>query len=137
MPTRKSKIIKEPIRDITNTANNSPSEIDNHPETMIFTGFSKLPANAGLLHSPTSLAIELEVDPYDMRIVDAACTCIPALGQKLLTTLMVGRKITEGFDDVINAIRERYLSVTQRALIAAIDDLERRYLEFAGTKDFM
>jgi hypothetical protein len=100
------------------------------PPTLIFAGFARLPANAGVPHGGGVLALELEVDPYDMRIVDAACDCVPALGQKFLTGLLVGRKLEDGLADTVAEIRARYFSITQRAMIAALEDVLRRYQEF-------
>ncbi len=100
------------------------------PPTFIFAGFARLPAGAGVLHGEGVLALELEVDPYDMRIVDAACDCIPALGQKFLTGLLVGSILNDGLADTVAAIRSRYFSITQRAMIAAVQDLLKRYEEF-------
>ena len=100
------------------------------PPTLIFAGFARLPANAGAPYGGGVLALELEVDPYDMRIVDAACDCIPALGQKFLVGLLVGSKLDDGLADTVAEIRTRYFSITQRAMIAALQDLLKRYEEF-------
>lgn len=100
------------------------------PPTLIFAGFARLPANAGVPHGGGVLALELEVDPYDMRIVDAACDCIPALGEKFLLGLLVGKKLEHGLRDVVVEIRARYFSITQRAMIAALEDVLKRYDEF-------
>lgn len=100
------------------------------PPTLIFAGFARLPANAGVPQGGGVLALELEVDPYDMRIVDVACDCIPALGQKFLMGLLAGRKLEDGLKDVVMEIRARYFSITQRAMIAALEDVLRRYEEF-------
>lgn len=75
------------------------------------------------------MALEVEVDPYDMRIVDAACDCLPALGRKLLVSLLVGRKLEDGLTGVIADVRSRYSSITQRAMIAALEDVLRRCAE--------
>ncbi len=75
------------------------------------------------------VALEVEVDPYDMRIVDAACDCLPALGRKLLVSLLVGRKLEDGLTGVIADVRSRYSSITQRAMIAALEDVLRRCAE--------
>ncbi len=100
------------------------------PPTLIFAGFARLPANAGVPHGGGVLALELEVDPYDMRIVDAACDCIPSLGQKFLIGLLAGRKFEDGLEDIIAEIRARYFSITQRAMIAALEDVLKRYEEY-------
>jgi len=100
--------------------------VSNHPPTFVLAGFAKLPVKI-----PGDLTLELEVDPYDMRIVDAACSSLPALGQKLLVGLLVGRT----FDDLegaIGQIRARYVGATQRAMIAFLEDALRRYEELRG-----
>ena len=104
------------------------------PPTIIFAGFARLPANAGTPYGGGVLALELEVDPYDMRIVDAACDCLPALGQKFLIGLFVGRFLDDGLDEAVGEIRSRYFSITQRAMIAALEDALRRYEEFKKGK---
>ncbi len=109
---------------------------DQAPPTLIFSGFARLPANAGTPYGGGVLALELEVDPYDMRIVDAACGSIPALGSKFLTELLVGRQFEDGFENAMLAIRARYRSITQRAMIAALEDALRRFKEFREEKNF-
>ena len=96
--------------------------MSNHPPTFILAGFAKLPAKV-----PGDLTLELEVDPYDMRIVDAACSCLPALGQKLL----VGTRLDD-LEGAIGQIRARYVGATQRAMIASLEDALRRYEELRG-----
>lgn len=104
------------------------------PPTLIFAGFSRLPANSCTPHGGGVLALEVEVDPYDLRIVDADCNCLPALGQKFLVGLLVGRKMDDGLADIATEIRSQYFSITQRAMIAALEDLLKRYEEYKQKK---
>ena len=101
-----------------------------HPDTVIFSGFARLPANAANIYMAGVLAVEIEVDPYDMKIVDAACKCLPPLGQKFLVGLLVGNKIDDDMEDVIKTIRARYFSTAQRAMIAALEDVQKNYREY-------
>jgi len=101
-----------------------------HPPTIIFGGFARLPANAAHMYASGVLAVELEVDPYDMKVVDAACNCLPALGQKFLIGILVGKKLDDGLEHAIKEIRARYFSTAQRAMIAALEDVLRNYKEF-------
>ncbi len=105
-----------------------------HPPTIFFAGFSKLPANASVSYGTGVLMLEVEVDPYDMRIVDAACNCLPALGEKFLVGLLAGNRIDSGIEPAIKAIRTRYFSLTKRAMIAALEDLKKRYDEFCALR---
>ena len=101
-----------------------------HPDTVIFSGFARLPANAANIYMAGVLAVEIEVDPYDMKIVDAAGNCLPPLGQKFLVGLLVGNKIDDDMEDVIKTIRARYFSTAQRAMIAALEDVQKNYREY-------
>ena len=78
--------------------------------------------------------LELEVDSHNMRIIDAACDNLPALGEKFLRELLIGKEVEEGLKQAIEEIRERYSAVTQKAVIASIEDLLRRYREFQKTR---
>ncbi len=102
---------------------------DQTPPTLVFAGFARLPEGARVSSGGGVVALEVEVDPYDMRIVDAACDCLPALGRKLLVSLLVGRKLEDGLTGVIADVRSRYSGITQRAMIAAIEDVLRRCKE--------
>lgn len=101
-----------------------------HPDTVIFGGFARLPANAASMYAVGVLAVEIEVDPYDMKVVDAACNCLPPLGQKFLVGLLVGNRIEDGLEDAIKTIRVRYFSTAQRAMIAALEDVQKNYREY-------
>lgn len=105
-------------------------EKSTHPPTVIFGGFARLPANAVSMFAVGVLAVEIEVDPYNMKVVDAACNCLPPLGQKLLVGLLVGNKIENGLEEAIKKIRARYFSTAQRAMIAALEDVQKHYREY-------
>lgn len=81
------------------------------------------------------MALEVEVDPYDMRIVDVACDCLPALGRKFLVTLLVGSRLEDGLTGAIRAIRSRYFGIVQRAMIAAVEDVLRRCTERGAKRE--
>jgi hypothetical protein len=116
-------------------SSNSDSLKRSNPPTIIFAGFARLPANASMPSNSSTLAIELEVDPFDMRIVDVACSSLPTLGEKFLTSLLVGKRIDGNKEEVFNEIRSRYMSTTQRAMIAAIEDAFKRFEEFQKIKE--
>lgn len=97
-----------------------------HPETIIVAGFARLPANATSAAGPGALTIEFEVDPYTMRFVDASCNCLSPLGQKLLEQIMIGAPVKDGIESAIGQIRRRYFGSTQRAFIAALEDVNKQ-----------
>ena len=104
------------------------------PPTFIFSGYAKTPANAITPFGSGILALEIEVDPYDLKIVDAACECLPSLGRKFVITSLVGKTVEDGLKAAVREVRDRYYGITQRAIISAIEDLFRHFLEFKQKK---
>ena len=102
------------------------AEHSTHPETLIVAGFARLPANAVSMCGSGTLAIEFELDPYSMRFVDASCNCLSPLGQKLLEQTMIGAPVADGIETAIAQIRRRYFGTTQRAFIAALEDVNKQ-----------
>lgn len=104
------------------------------PSTLIFSGISRLPENVTAKHVYGYLSVELEVDPVDFKIVDASCTLLPSLGEKILINALVGYQIEEGIKNAIKEIESRFYSTTKRAVIAAIEDAYKKYMDYIKEK---
>ena len=117
-----------------NTSNDRKFEKEITPSTYILGGFSKLPANAILPDGSSNLAIEIEIDPYDNCIIDFSCDCLPGIGNKFLIALLLGKTVDESLKNAMVEIRKRYFSIIQRALIAALEDVQRRFHELQREK---
>lgn len=104
------------------------------PSTLIFSGISRLPENVTAKHVFGYLSVELEVDPVDYKIVDASCTLLPSLGEKILINALVGYQIEEGIKNAIKEIENRFYSTTKRAVIAAIEDAYKKYMDYVKEK---
>ena len=74
--------------------------------------------------------MHLELDPYDMRVVDGACTHLSPIEESFVRNLLIGEVMDECLDRAIREVRKRYFSVTRRAMIAALEDVSRRYAEY-------
>lgn len=104
------------------------------PGTLIFCGNSKLPQNVTARHVFGYLSVELEVDPVGFKIVDVSCTLLPALGEKILVNALIGCNIEEGVKNAVEEIENRFFSTTKRAVIAAIEDVHKRYKDYLKEK---
>jgi len=104
------------------------------PKTLIFCGNSRLPENVTAKHVFGYFSVELEVDPVDFRIIDASCTLLPSLGEKVLLNALVGYEVEEGIENAVNEIEGRFFSTTKRAIIAAIEDAYKRYTDYLKEK---
>jgi len=103
------------------------------PKTLIFSGNARLPENVTAKHVFGYLSIELEVDPVNFKIADVSCTLLPSLGEKVLVNALMGCEIEEGIKNAVSEIESRFFSTTKRAIIAAVEDAHRRYVDY--TKD--
>lgn len=104
--------------------------MSNEVKTIICAGYARLPRSITADNVYGSLAVELEIDPSESKVVDAVCTIIPSLGEKFVLDLLIGYDLNEGVELILREIRSRYFNVTQKALISAIDEAYRKYLEF-------
>jgi len=99
--------------------------------TLIFSGTSQLPAKACAPGGSGVLTLEVAVDRRSMTVVDAACGGVPTLGARLVADLLVGRPAEPGLRLAAEQVRLRYFHTCQRALVAAIEDVQRCLREFA------
>ena len=104
------------------------------PKTIVFCGVSRLPENITAKHVYGYLTLEIEVDPVDFKIVDLSCTLVPSLGEKLLMNALLGYEVESGIKNAIREIDARFVSTTKRAVIAAIEDVYARYIEYRKRK---
>jgi len=115
----------------------SKAEVERYklrPKTLVFCGNSRLPENVTAKHVFGYLSIELEIDSMDLKIVDVSCTLLPTLGEKILMNALMGHEIEEGVKNAVNEIENRFFSTTKRAIIAAIEDAYKRYVDYVREK---
>jgi len=102
-------------------------------KTVIFAGFSRLPENVSSKYVYGCFGLEVEVDIDKGIIVDASCTLLPSLGEKLLLGLLVSNSM-DNLGEVVKEIEERYQSACQRAIVATLEQINKRYISFKKGK---
>lgn len=103
-------------------------------KTIICAGYARLPKSITADQAYGVLGVEIEVDPREGKVVDAVCTVVPSLGEKFILDLLVGYDLKEGIDPIVREIRRRYFNIAQKAVISAVDEAYRKYLEFKKTE---
>ena len=98
--------------------------------TLFFTGYSRFPENTSSHHVFGILSLEVEIDPKTYQIVDASCTLLPSLGEKFLMDTLIGEDMRSGLCSAIEQVESRYFSSEKKAIIAAIKDAQRQFIEF-------
>ncbi len=88
--------------------------------TVIFVGHARLPHSLSPRDSSPVVSVELETDTQSGEIVSVGANAVPALGTRLLSTVLVGHNINENPDDLVNQIRRRYICPSQKAVSTAV-----------------
>lgn len=98
-------------------------------ETLLFTGYARLPENIASRQGNDLLTLELEVDLITDLIVDASCSCIPALGQKFILDLLIGYDLKQTLGGPKDEIQRYFRGPAKRAVIAALEKAYAGYLK--------
>ncbi len=97
------------------------------PETIILSGSAKLPEEAVGNDACKRLTIEIEIKLVDSTIVDFSCTGIPFLEEKILRNALLGKRVEMAIENAVLQVTERFRTATKKALIAALQDVYRRF----------
>jgi len=52
---------------------------------------------------------------------------LPSLGEKIVYNGLLGNEVEEGIKNTIQQLEGRFLSITKRAAIAALEEVHKRY----------
>jgi len=113
------------IMDINNSEKCVPAT-----KTVILCGTSRLPENVTAKHVFGFFTLEIEVEPADFQIVNAACTMCPSLGEKMLLKSLIGYEVEEGIKNAVESVNTRFFSTNKKAVAAALRDLHIGYVEY-------
>lgn len=100
---------------------------DSNRATIVFVGHARLPQALGSQGAPTVVSVEVEVDVATRQIVDASCSPVPHLGERMVRDMLLGRNLDDGLDAVATELQHRYISPSQRALSTAICNVYESY----------
>jgi len=114
----------------TKDLNDSSKKYNLRLETVVVAGSARLPENVTAKHVFGYVTIELEIDPVDSTIIDISCTLCPFCGEKILQSALLGNKVDEGIKNAIAQLDRRFFGLTERAIVAALEDAYRWYKKF-------
>jgi hypothetical protein len=95
-------------------------------QTIILGGISRLPRD---LSSGESFQIIVELDPDQGKVLEVSCSPCPPVVQNLLRELLIGMKLETEVEYLLHAIDRRVILKSKKAIIAAIRDLVKQYVE--------
>ena len=98
-------------------------------DVIYIVGHAKLPAETTSKHVYGVLSLGLLLDRRTGRILEVSSTLLPSYGNEFVKELLLGKKIEEDIDAITAEIRSKYVCRTRNAVLAAVEDLLKRYQE--------
>lgn len=95
-------------------------------DTVYITGDAQAPANNPITQQFSHFFVALVVDTSNHKILDAGCSATIQLTADFVRSLLVGQSIYET-ETIEREIRRRYFGSSQKALIVAFKDAQKKY----------
>jgi hypothetical protein len=92
-------------------------------------GYARLPAETTAKHVYDILSLGIALERESGRILEVSCTDLPPYGNEFIRDILLGKKIEEDLSTITEEIRSRYICRTSNALLAALEDLLKRFKE--------
>ncbi len=99
-------------------------------ERLFFSGNARLPRGLPAHELYETLSLSIECESRWGVILDADCTLATDLGTRFVRELFVGHSVLHDMRELDRLIGARYQGAAQRALLAALRDLEQQCNQF-------
>ncbi|SHJ16388.1 DUF3870 domain-containing protein [Lutispora thermophila] len=96
--------------------------------TIYITGTAKVAANDPIsaIYDMFFVGIILEKD--NGNIVDVTCNMVRDVTSDFIKSILVGYNLENDIEIIVEEIKERFLGIAQKAVIAAVKDARNKYL---------
>jgi hypothetical protein len=103
----------------------------NGPEknTVLTAGFAQIPKGTTLYEVSTMVGCVLIIDTDDDVICDASFTFVMDKTSEFLVSLLIGKSVADGIQEITQVVQERFLAPGQGAVLQAIRAAVDRYHE--------
>jgi hypothetical protein len=107
----------------------------NYPENSLYiVGDSRSQMNNPITQVYGQFFISFIIENDNGKIVDVECNAITSLTNKILKDILVGESMTTDFETIKNRIIKRYLGSSQKAILVAFKDAQKKYLDHKNGK---
>jgi hypothetical protein len=97
-------------------------------ETIICTGYSRLPDGMAAKNLYGVMGVGFEIDPDSDCIINASCTFVTNMCTSFITDMFVGHDLKEGLETPIETFERRYFGLGKKAIVTAMRDAYNQYL---------
>lgn len=96
---------------------------------VLATGFAQLPKGTPLFEMQKTIACVLVIDTDEEIIVEASYSFLMDLTNEFISSLIKGKSIRNGIEEITKEIEKKYVASEQRAIIQALRGAYDRYVE--------
>jgi len=100
-------------------------------ETVLLVGQAPMPPSLRPYLSSPFLSIEVAVDPATGVVVGVQSSATSATAGRLLQETLLGRRMEEGWQELLATVEGRYFAADRVALIEAVRGIQEQYLRWA------
>ena len=99
-------------------------------KTVLVSGYAQAPRGTGMAEMMTWIGVILEIDCQTHEIVKADGTFVTELARDFFKRHMVGYRMTDGLEGLLDKIKKHYNTPSKSALQVALQAAFQRYVEF-------
>lgn len=106
-----------------------------YPENSLYiVGNSKSQMNNPITQMYGQFFIGFIIENESGKIIDIECNAIISLTNNILKDILIGENIAKDYDTIKNKVIKRYLGSSQKAILVAFKDAQKKYLDFKSGK---
>jgi hypothetical protein len=102
--------------------------------TTYIIGNSKSQQNNPITHVYGAFFIAFVVDNETEEIIDVECNSILPLTNEFIKTIFIGKSMRYEYDKLKTEIEKRYLGSSQKAILVAFNDAQKKYIDVKSGK---
>lgn len=108
-----------------------------YPEDSIYIiGNSKAPQNNPITHIYSMFFIGLVVEKSTGRIIDAGAAGVLPITSEFIKSIFLNKNMEMDISEVSKEIEERYFGSSQKALIVAFKDAQKKYFQIKSGNNY-
>jgi hypothetical protein len=104
-------------------------------DTIICTGYSRLPDGMAAKNLYGVMGVGLEIDPVTDEIVNASCTFVTNMCTDFIKSIFHGHCLLNGIEEPIGKFEQRYFGLGKKAIVSAMRDAYNQYSIYKSLKE--
>ena len=104
-------------------------------DTTYIVGNSKAQQNNPITHVYGAFFMGFIVNTQTEEIIDVECNSILPLTNEFVKTIFIGKSMRYDYDQIRAELERRYLGSSQKAILVAFKDAQKKYVDFKSGKE--